>query len=77
MLEKSGEYYDYQVMVQLGLFIYFILIVLFGVSYIWWLFVKHLVSMLFKSRYMLGILSLDSILANPYVSAILDKEKKT
>ncbi len=44
--------------------------------YVWIKFVKYEADLLHKTKYLVGIFSIDTIVGNPYMKALLEREHK-
>eukprot|EP00825_Cyclidium_porcatum_P007810 TRINITY_DN1391_c0_g1_i1.p1 TRINITY_DN1391_c0_g1~~TRINITY_DN1391_c0_g1_i1.p1 ORF type:complete len:362 (-),score=51.53 TRINITY_DN1391_c0_g1_i1:270-1355(-) len=75
LLNKAEQYYNKQVMIQAWLFAYSIVCYAAIFLYGWYKFINHLSSLWQKTRYIIGIFQIDTLLANPYMVALLEKQK--
>lgn len=75
LLAKAQEYFDKQISIQSWLFAYAIFCMAVIFFYGWYKFISHINQQWYMTRYIIGIFQLDMILANPYMIAMLEKQK--
>eukprot|EP00825_Cyclidium_porcatum_P052150 TRINITY_DN9793_c0_g1_i4.p2 TRINITY_DN9793_c0_g1~~TRINITY_DN9793_c0_g1_i4.p2 ORF type:complete len:164 (-),score=25.20 TRINITY_DN9793_c0_g1_i4:167-658(-) len=72
LLQATG-FYNNKSSIQLYLFAYAMFCMCVLVAIWWYQYTKYLNSLLHQTRYIIGLFSIDMILSNPYMVALLEK----
>lgn len=70
---QGQKFYDKQSNLQLYLFAYAMFCMCFVFTIWWYQYTKYLNSQLQQTRYIIGLFSIDMLLSNPYMVALLEK----